>query len=124
MTGLVAGRSSPAKAWSRALALTAPIVSRPERTLPVVIDELARQAGETPALLSEDEWLTFAGLARQSRRYARWARAQGLEKGEAVALLMANRPEYVAMWLGVTRAGVLAPNGQKRRDAFRSASES
>jgi fatty-acyl-CoA synthase len=108
MSGLVPGRSSTAKAWARALALTAPIVSRPERTLPAVIDELARKHGEAPALLSEDEWLTFAGLARQSRRYARWALSLGLEKGEAVALLMPNRPEYVAMWLGITRAGGVA----------------
>jgi fatty-acyl-CoA synthase len=108
MTTLAAGRPSTAKAWSRALTLTAPIVSRPERTLPVVIDELALKYGEAPALLSEDEWLTFAGLARETRRYARWALAQGLEKGKPVALLMPNRPAYLAMWLGITRAGGVA----------------
>jgi fatty-acyl-CoA synthase len=108
MNGVSARRPSTVKVWSRALTLTAPIVSRPERTLPAVIDELAIAYGDAPALLSEDEWLTFADLARQSRRYARWALAHGLHKGDAVALLMPNQPEYLAMWLGITRAGGVA----------------
>ena len=33
------------------------------------------------------------------------ARARGLAKGEAVCLLMPNRPEYMAIWLGITRVG-------------------
>src|SRR5258708_6011230 len=73
MSALAAARPSAAKAWARALALTAPITSRPTRTLPVVIDELAERDGEAPALLSEYEWLTVSGLARHARRYARWA---------------------------------------------------
>src|SRR5205823_4617772 len=108
MTLPATGRPSTAKAWSRALALTAPIASRPGRTLPVVLDEIAARQGDAPALLSEHEWLTFAGLARLSRRYARWALDQGLGKGEAVALLMPNRPEYFAIWLGITRVGGVA----------------
>ena len=31
--------------------------------------------------------------------------AQGLAKGETVCLLMPNRPEYMAIWLGITRVG-------------------
>src|SRR5262249_13120273 len=41
-------------------------------------------------------------------RYARWALAQGLGKGETVCLLMPNRPEYMAIWLGITRVGGVA----------------
>jgi fatty-acyl-CoA synthase len=108
MIAAPAGRPSIAKAWARALSLTAPIASRPARTLPVVIDELAERQGAAPALLSEDEWLTYADLARQARRYAGWAQNEGLAKGDAVALLMPNRPEYFAVWLGITRAGGIA----------------
>src|SRR5258708_24056562 len=108
MSGHMTGAPSTAKAWRRALELTAPIVRRPERTLPVVIDELAHKYGAAAALLSDDGWLTYAGLARQSRRYAQWALEHGLEKGDAVALLMPNRPDYLAMWLGVTRVGGIA----------------
>ena len=40
-------------------------------------------------------------------RYARWALDQGLAKGETVCLMMPNRPEYLAIWLGLTRVGVV-----------------
>src|SRR5262249_3784972 len=40
-------------------------------------------------------------------RYARWTLARGLAKGETVCLLMPNRPEYMAAWLGITRVGVV-----------------
>jgi fatty-acyl-CoA synthase len=94
-----------AKAWSRALELTAPIARRPDRTLPAVIEELAEKFGDAPALLSAGERLTYRALAARSTRYARWAIEQRLAKGEAVCLLMPNRPEYMAVWLGITRVG-------------------
>src|SRR5258708_23107675 len=31
--------------------------------------------------------------------------AQGIRKGDVVGLFMTNRPEYVAIWLGIIRAG-------------------
>ena len=30
---------------------------------------------------------------------------QGIKKGDVVCLLMPNRPEYLAFWVGVTRVG-------------------
>jgi fatty-acyl-CoA synthase len=99
------GKPSSARAWSRALELTTPIARRPERILPTVIEELAERFGDAPALLSDGERLTYRGLAERSTRYARWAIAQGLAKGDAVCLLMPNRPEYMAIWLGITRVG-------------------
>src|SRR5262252_9429516 len=70
---------SPAKAWLRALEMT--------------------------ALISERETLSYRALAARANRYARWALAQGLAKGETVGLLMPNRPDYMAAWLGITRVG-------------------
>src|SRR5438067_2113485 len=99
------GKPSSAKAWSRALELTAPIVRRPDRILPTVIEELAAKFGDAPALLSAGECLTYRALAERSTRYTRWAIAQELAKGDAVCLLMPNRPEYMAIWLGITRVG-------------------
>ena len=100
-------RTSAAKAWLRALELTAPVASNPCRILPSVIEELAESCGEAPALLSDRERLTYRALAERSNRYARWALEQGLAKGETVCLLMPNRPEYMAIWLGVTRVGAV-----------------
>ena len=94
-----------AKAWLRALELTAPIAKNPHRILPTVIEELAETLGEAPALLSDREGLTYRALAERSNRYARWALDANLAKGDAVCLFMPNRPEYLAIWLGITRVG-------------------
>jgi fatty-acyl-CoA synthase len=99
------GNFSATKAWVRALELTAPIVNSPQRILPIVIEELAEKLGEAPALLSGRESLTYRGLAERSIRYARWALDQGIARGDTVCLLMPNRPEYMAIWLGITRVG-------------------
>jgi fatty-acyl-CoA synthase len=98
-------RSSPAKSWLRALQLTAPIKEHPDRVFPMVIDELALKFGEAPALISDSECLTYGALAKRVNRYARWALDQGLAKGETVCLFMPNRPEYMAIWLGITKIG-------------------
>jgi len=96
---------SSAKAWLRALQLTAPIKECPDRIFPTVIDELAAKFGEAPALVSDRECLSYRSLAERSNQYARWALAQGIAKGEAVCLFMPNRPEYMAVWLGITKVG-------------------
>jgi fatty-acyl-CoA synthase len=96
---------SPAKAWLRALEMTAPIAAQPARTLPAIIDQLADTHGDAPALLSEHECLSYRALAARMNRYARWALAHGVAKGDTVGLLMPNRPDYLAAWLGITRIG-------------------
>jgi fatty-acyl-CoA synthase len=96
---------SAASRWLRALELTARIDAEPRRILPVAIDGLGARFGAAPALVSDRESLSFAELAERSRRWSRWALEQGLTRGETVCLLMPNRPDYLAMWLGVTRVG-------------------
>jgi fatty-acyl-CoA synthase len=94
-----------AKAWLRALELTAPIPRNRDRVLSTVIQEIAARSGDAPALLSDRECLTYRELSERSNQYARWALEQGLAKGEVVCLLMTNRPEYFAVWLGITSVG-------------------
>ena len=96
---------SASRAWLRALELTAPIPRNRSRVMSTVIEELAAQYEDAPALLSSRERLTYRGLAERSNQYARWALAHGLSKGEVVCLLMTNRPEYLAVWLGITSVG-------------------
>ena len=98
---------SSAKAWLRALELTTPIARNRDRILPVVIAQAAAQCGDAPALLSDRESLSYRGLAERANQYARWALDQGLAKGEVVCLLMTNRPEYLAIWMGITSVGVV-----------------
>jgi fatty-acyl-CoA synthase len=93
------------KSWLRALELTSRLGTFPERILPALIDELAEGFGDAPALLSDRESFSYSQLAERANRYARWALDQGLHPGDVIGLLMPNRPEYIAIWLGITRAG-------------------
>ena len=108
-SGSAAGsRELAALSWRRALELTAPITDHPSRTLPLVVDRLAERFAEAPALLGEAATLSFAGLAERAARYARWALDRRLGAGEVVALLLPNCPDYLAIWLGITRVGGVA----------------
>jgi fatty-acyl-CoA synthase len=85
--------------------MTTPIAKHPTRVFPIVIDELADRFADAPALLSDTECFTYRELAARANRYARWALAQGVGKGDTVCLLMPNRPEYLAVWIGITAVG-------------------
>jgi len=98
---------SSSQAWLHALELTAPISRNRHRILSTVIEEVAARMGDAPALLSDRETLTYGEVACRANRYARWALEQGLAKGDVVCLLMTNRPEYFAVWLGITSVGVV-----------------
>ena len=89
----------------RALAKVTPIAKNPNRTYPDIARDLAEQYGDRLALISDRERMTFRDYDRRANQYARWASANGVAKGDAVALMMPNRPEYLAVWLGIARAG-------------------
>jgi fatty-acyl-CoA synthase len=104
---VIPGSSSSSIPWLRALELTTPIATHRHRIFPVAIDEIAAREGSRPALLSDRESLTYRELTERANQYARWALEQGLAKGDVVCLLMTNRPEYMAIWLGITSTGVV-----------------
>jgi fatty-acyl-CoA synthase len=99
--------TSSALPWLQALKLTSPIASQRGRILLTVIEGIAAQHGSKPALVSDHECLTYSQLIERARQYARWTLEQGLAKGDVVCLLMKNRPEYMAIWLGITSTGVV-----------------
>jgi len=99
--------TGPLHDWVRALEATAAIARNPRRIFPLVVEEQAQARGDAPALLSAHESFTYRQLAERSNRYARWALAQNLAKGDVVCLAMPNRPEYMAIWLGLTSIGVV-----------------
>ena len=95
------------EAWMRAFAATAPIARDPGAILPTLIDELALRFGDAPALIGEGDHLSFRDLAKAANRYARWALAERLAAGDVVCLILSNCPEYMAIWLGLTRLGIV-----------------
>ncbi len=98
-------KRSALRAWVRALERTAAIDRDRSLTLPVLIGRLAERCGEAPALLSDTTAFSYRQLAAACNRYARWGLAHGLGKGHTVCLVMANCPEYLAIWLGLSGIG-------------------
>src|SRR6516162_5393605 len=97
--------NTPRNAWLRALDMTARISEDTSLTFPVLMESVADKFGAAPALLTHQECLTYRALAERCNRYARWALGQGLGTGDVVCLLMLNCPDYMAIWLGITRIG-------------------
>ena len=82
-----------------------PIAKNPNRVYPDIAEKLAEEFAERIALISDTESMTFRQYNNRANQYARWAAENGIEKGDVVGLMMPNRPEYLAVWLGIARAG-------------------
>jgi fatty-acyl-CoA synthase len=95
------------RGFLRALRATDPIAKNPSRTIRDLAEDAARRHRDRVALISERETLTYRQWNGRANLYARWALAQGFAKGDVVALLMPNRPEYLCIWLGLAKAGVI-----------------
>lgn len=75
--------------------------------VPDRLEERAADSAEVPFILFENQRITFAEANRRANRMAHAVRARGVQRGEVVALLMHNRPEFVLTWLGLAKAGIV-----------------
>jgi len=94
-------------AVARTLSLTRGVHPDAKLTIADWTERWARERSSSPAILHEDRIVSWAELDQGANRYARWAKALDLRKGEVVTLLMENRPDYVMAWLGLIKAGVV-----------------
>lgn len=85
-----------------------PLGKNPNHTISDTISRLAKTHGERVAFYYRDEIVTYAELDQRANQYAHWAQSIGVKKGDVVALLMNNKPEYVIAWMGILRAGGVA----------------
>jgi fatty-acyl-CoA synthase len=85
------------------------IRSRPTGTFTVAdaIGEVAQRMPEQLALVFEDQKLTYRDLDLASNQVAHWAKSHNIGRGDVVALLMENRPEFVVYWLGLAKLGAV-----------------
>ncbi len=72
------------------------------------IEAQARKIPRAPFMLYRDREQSYAALNARANQVAHWARAQGLARGDVVALCMENRPEYIPSWAGLAKLGVTA----------------
>lgn len=75
----------------------------------LICDDFERAVDRWPdnvAMICEGRQLTYREMDALANRYAHWAKGRRIKRGDTVALLLPNRLEYVAIWMGLAKIGV------------------
>lgn len=70
------------------------------------IEEAVDRFGPNLAIVDEQARATYVELDARANRYAHWASGLGLQAGDIVALIMLNRLDYIACWVGLSKVGI------------------
>jgi long-chain acyl-CoA synthetase len=73
-----------------------------------ILEETANRYPERTAIISGERRVTYAELDEASNKVANALVKMGLSKGDRVATLLANSPEFVAVYFGIIKAGGIA----------------
>ncbi|MED4925437.1 long-chain fatty acid--CoA ligase [Anoxybacillus geothermalis] len=79
----------------------------PDKTVCDVLQERAGEFGSQPALTFYDKTITYAELAAAVNRFASSLQARGVQKGDRVAIMLPNCPQYVIAYYGILQAGAI-----------------
>lgn len=71
------------------------------------IEDVVDKHASNVAFRFEGSVTTYAEMDELANRIANWALDLGLKAGDSVALIMENRPEYVSIWYGFSKIGVV-----------------
>ena len=74
--------------------------------VPDDFEEAVDKFPDNVAVEDEHRSLTYRELDALANRYGHWAKGRGLRRGEVIALVMMNRVEYLAAWLGFSKVGI------------------
>lgn len=69
-------------------------------------EEAVDKFADNIAVQDEHRSLTYRELDALANRFAHWAKGRNLRRSDTVALVMHNRAEYLAAWLGFSKVGV------------------
>jgi long-chain acyl-CoA synthetase len=79
-------------------------------SLVALMEESFRKYRDLPAYKFMGKTITFGQVDDLSRAFAAWLQAQGLERGDRVAIMMPNVPQYPVAVAGILRAGLVIVN--------------
>ena len=79
-------------------------------SLTALLDDSFRKYRDLPAYRFMGKGFTFGQVDDLSRAFAAWLQAQGLDRGDRVALMMPNVPQYPVAVAAVLRAGFVVVN--------------
>ena len=69
-------------------------------------EEAVDKFGDNVAVEDEHRTLTYRELDGLANRYGHWARSRNLRRSDVIGLVMTNRAEYLAAWMGFSKVGI------------------
>jgi fatty-acyl-CoA synthase len=72
-----------------------------------LLERAVQLRGDAPFIRFEDRVCSYAEINELANRVAHWALERGIGRGSVVGLLMENRPEFPAIWLGLAKVGAV-----------------
>lgn len=93
---------------------------RDKATVATIYQSIAKKYPNKPAFTMDDYSITFQEGEHLSNRVANLFKTKAINKGDTVALLMENRPEYTFIWLGLAKLGIITAlvNTNLRKDTL------
>jgi len=79
-------------------------------SLVALLEESFRKYRDLPAYKFMGKTISFGQVDDLSRAFAAWLQAQGLARGDRVAIMMPNVPQYPVAVAGILRAGFVVVN--------------
>jgi len=83
-------------------------ITYPEKTLPEILAEMAGRFPDRPATIFFGAKLSYRQFNALVDRCAAGLQRLGVEKGDRVAIMIPNSPQYVIAFYGILRAGAIA----------------
>jgi fatty-acyl-CoA synthase len=83
-----------------------PVDPKSSNLVPDDFEKAVDQWPDNIAVVFDERQVTYRELDAMANRYAHWIKGRGLKKGDTVALVMPNRIEYLAIWMGFLKVGV------------------
>jgi acyl-CoA synthetase (AMP-forming)/AMP-acid ligase II len=86
------------------------LLAKPDKvgSIGLLVEQHALRSPQHPALLFEERQWTYAEFNAWANRIAAALRAQGVKPGDAVGVLMENRPEVLACVTAIVKLGAIA----------------
>ncbi|MEO0786287.1 MAG: AMP-binding protein, partial [Pseudomonadota bacterium] len=91
----------------RTMKLIDPLAPDATQLVPDDLEDTVDRFSKNVAIRFNGEIWTYGEMDAYANKVAHWALGQGLKPGDCVALFMENRPEYVPIWYGLSKVGVV-----------------
>ncbi|KAK7095529.1 long-chain fatty acid transport protein 1-like [Littorina saxatilis] len=81
--------------------------TRAKTTVAKLFKDQVKKHPQKPCFLFEDQTWTFQQVDDYTNQIANFFYEAGYRKGDGIGIFMENRPEFVCLWLGLSKIGVV-----------------